>query len=137
MGHSYGQWTQTKAPTCTEKGEEARKCTACEKTETREVAAQGHNLTKVEGVAATNEQEGIKEHWACGGCLKLFADAEGKVATTQAEVTIGKLSQEGSKDPTTTPDTGDHSMISLYAVVMVVMAACIVAISTMKKRRYF
>ena len=137
LGHSYGQWTQTKAPTCTEKGEEARKCTACEKTETREVAAQGHNLTKVEGVAATNEQEGIKEHWACGGCLKLFADAEGKVATTQAEVTIGKLSQEGSKDPTTTPDTGDHSMISLYAVVMVVMAACIVAISTMKKRRYF
>lgn len=40
-GHSFGEWTETKAATCTEKGEETRIC-ACGKTETREIKALGH-----------------------------------------------------------------------------------------------
>ncbi len=40
--HSFGEWTETKAPTCTEAGEEARGCTACVHTETREIAPLGH-----------------------------------------------------------------------------------------------
>ena len=36
-GHSYGQWTVTKAATCTEKGEEIRTCEVCGETETREI----------------------------------------------------------------------------------------------------
>lgn len=35
--HVWGEWTQTKAPTTTEKGEESRKCTVCGNTETRDV----------------------------------------------------------------------------------------------------
>ena len=37
-GHSYGEWKETKAPTYTEEGEEARKCVNCEHSETRTVA---------------------------------------------------------------------------------------------------
>ena len=42
LGHDFGQWTQSKAPTCTEKGEETRKCSRCDETEKRDVAALGH-----------------------------------------------------------------------------------------------
>ena len=43
LGHSYGNWTQTKAPTCTAKGTEARTCTRCNAAQTRDVAALGHS----------------------------------------------------------------------------------------------
>ena len=38
-GHTYGEWTQTKAPTNTEKGEEKRICSVCGQSETREIPA--------------------------------------------------------------------------------------------------
>ena len=40
--HSFGEWTVTTEPTCTEKGVETRTC-ECGETETREVAALGHD----------------------------------------------------------------------------------------------
>ena len=43
LGHSYGAWTQTKAPTCTAKGTETKTCTRCNATETRDVNALGHS----------------------------------------------------------------------------------------------
>ncbi len=43
LGHDYGTWMQTKAPTCTETGEEKRVCSRCEVSETREVAVLGHD----------------------------------------------------------------------------------------------
>ena len=43
LGHSFGAWTHNKAPTCTEKGEETRTCSRCSYTETRDIAATGHN----------------------------------------------------------------------------------------------
>ena len=42
LGHSYGDWSQTKAPTCTEKGEKVRSCSVCGAEETAEVDAKGH-----------------------------------------------------------------------------------------------
>ena len=43
LGHSFGEWTQTLAPTCTEKGSERRDCSVCEHFETREINANGHS----------------------------------------------------------------------------------------------
>ena len=43
LGHSYGAWTQTKAPTCTAKGTETGRCTRCNAAQTRDVAALGHS----------------------------------------------------------------------------------------------
>jgi len=39
---TYGEWTETKAPTCTEKGEKAHTCSVCNNTVTEEVEALGH-----------------------------------------------------------------------------------------------
>lgn len=41
--HSFGDWTQSKAPSCTEAGEEVRSC-SCGETETRTVEATGHSF---------------------------------------------------------------------------------------------
>ena len=41
--HSWGEWTTTKNPTCTAKGEQERTCTECEETETSEINALGHD----------------------------------------------------------------------------------------------
>ena len=41
-GHTFGEWTETKAPTCTEEGEEARTCETCGLVETQAIAAHGH-----------------------------------------------------------------------------------------------
>ncbi len=41
-GHTYGQWSQTKAPTCVSIGTEERSCTACFNVETRALDITGH-----------------------------------------------------------------------------------------------
>ena len=42
-GHSFGDWTVVAAATCTENGEEQRKCKNCDHSENRTVEATGHN----------------------------------------------------------------------------------------------
>ena len=60
IGHKWGKWTETKAPTCTEPGEETREC-ACGEKENREIEAKGHALNSY-GKDSTH-------HWAlCDNC---------------------------------------------------------------------
>ncbi len=47
-----------------------------------------HSLTKVEGKAATCTEDGYSEYYTCGGCEKLFADAEGTNETSLDAVKI-------------------------------------------------
>ena len=47
LGHDFGEWAESKPATCTEKGEESRKCSRCVETETREVDALGHDYVSV------------------------------------------------------------------------------------------
>ena len=55
------------------------------------IAATGHKLTKTESKAATCEEAGNNEYWTCENCGKVFADEEGKKATTTAAETISPL----------------------------------------------
>ena len=66
---TYGEWTVTKEPTCTEKGEEHRVCSVCGHEETREVAAKGHSWEEewTIDVEATCEHEGSQSHH-CSNC---------------------------------------------------------------------
>ena len=41
LGHDWGEWVQTKAPTTTEEGEETRTCSRCGETETRSIPKLG------------------------------------------------------------------------------------------------
>ena len=55
---------------------------------TEVIPAKGHTLTAVEAVPATCETAGVKAHWKCEVCGKLFSDAEGKTETTLEKLTI-------------------------------------------------
>ena len=50
--------------------------------------ANGHALTAVKAVPATCETAGVKAHWVCSVCGKLFSDAEGKTETTLEKLAI-------------------------------------------------
>ena len=65
--HSYGEWHQTKAPTCTEKGTEEQEC-ACGDKKTRSVNALGHDWGNwTVKTAATCTTDGSEER-VCGRC---------------------------------------------------------------------
>ena len=57
-------------------------------TKTEPIPAKGHTLTAVAEVPATCETAGVKAHWACSVCGKLFSDAEGKTETTLEKLAI-------------------------------------------------
>ena len=50
--------------------------------------ADGHTLTAVAEVPATCQETGVKAHWVCSVCGKLFSDADGKSETTLEALTI-------------------------------------------------
>ena len=99
-GHSLTEVKEVPA-TCTEAGKKAYwKCEVCQKifsdaegknetTEAElEIPASGHKLYKIAGKPATCNEPGVKEHWQCSVCKKLFSDSEGKHETTEAELVI-------------------------------------------------
>lgn len=92
-------------PTCTETGKmEYYKCNTCGKlyedeAGTKEVTdkntlvididATNHKTKFVAEVAAGCEKEGVKAHYECERCGKLFTDAEGKNEVKAADLVIG------------------------------------------------
>ena len=81
-GHDFGEWTQTKAPTCTEKGEETRTCQRCGVTETRELEAMGHDFgewtqTKAPTCTEKGEEARTCQHDGCGAKETRELDALG------------------------------------------------------------
>ncbi len=72
LDHSFGEWTEIVAQTCTGKGTEERVCTRCGEKETREIDPLGHNY--VETVTApTCTDQGFTTH-TCSRCEDLFVD---------------------------------------------------------------
>lgn len=69
-----------------------------------------HNLTYVPVVAATEEADGVKAHYVCEECHKLFSDATGTTEVTEADLVIPKLDHQHTlkfkpgKKATTTAD---------------------------------
>ena len=68
--HTYGEWTQTKAPGCESNGTESRTCSVCTRAETRDVAATGHTMGEwMETKAPDCENDGIETR-KCNFCSK-------------------------------------------------------------------
>lgn len=93
--------------TCTEDGSlEYWQCSVCNKyfsdadgeTEISAdgvtIEALGHNMTKVDAVAATCTADGKKEHYSCSRCGGLFWDSDGNSACTSEQVVQGKLGHD-------------------------------------------
>lgn len=66
--HVWGEWTVTKAATCTETGVETRTCSVCGETETRAIEATGHTIVVDPAVAPTYDDTGLTEGSHCSVC---------------------------------------------------------------------
>ncbi len=83
--HSYGDFTRTKEPTCTEKGTETRTCSVCGHVDKKDIAALGHkfgdwSVTK----EATETETGIREH-TCSVCGKTETSEIPKLTPASSE----------------------------------------------------
>lgn len=77
FAHVYGEWTTTKAPTCTEKGSHKKVC-ECGKEITEDMPATGHTEVPDAAVAPTCTEPGKTEGSHCSVC--------GEVLTAQQTV---------------------------------------------------
>lgn len=73
LGHSWGAWVQTTAPTCTASGVETATCSRCSETKTQSVAATGHSYSSVV-TQPTETQQGYTTH-TCGVCGHSYVDS--------------------------------------------------------------
>ena len=67
-GHSWGSWSTTKKPTCTEAGTEKHVCDECHKEETRSIAALGHKWGSWSRVKEPTCTEAGQEKRTCSVC---------------------------------------------------------------------
>ena len=99
-GHSFGEWTVTKAASCTEKGEETRTCAKCGEKETRELAATGHSfgewaVTKAATCTAAGEETRT--------CAKCGAKETRAIDALGHDYVNGVCSRCGEADPNYVP----------------------------------
>ena len=131
-GHHFGEWKQTKAPTCTEAGVETRSCT-CDVTETREAAALGHKLTHVPAKEATATSEGNIEYYVCSECGKYYSDAEGKNEIEKDSLVIEMLKPE--KETNAPAQTGGNFPVVPVVAIIVLVGIAMPIGYIVKKRK--
>lgn len=96
--HNWGAWTETKAPTCTAKGTEARTCAVCGKAETRDKAAKGHNMVAKNTVAPTCVAQGYTLYECANGC-GTTEKRDVKAATGNHNYVDGRCTVCGASEP--------------------------------------
>ncbi len=73
LGHNWGNWTETAAPTCTASGTETRTCARCGENETRTINALGHDYHDTVTPPTCTEQ-GFTTH-TCSRCGDSYVDS--------------------------------------------------------------
>ena len=86
LGHSFSDWITTVAPTCEKEGKTERFCKICGQLESDTLPLSEHELINTAGTKSNCSVHGMKEHYECAQCGKLF-DAD-KNETTAAELEL-------------------------------------------------
>lgn len=117
LGHDWGMWLVTKPATESEEGEEVRICQHDPShTETRAVPVRGHvhRLTKTEALPADCEADGHIAYWTCGGCGRLFADADGRTEINREDTVLEKSGHDWDGGVVTTEPTCETDGAKTY-----------------------
>ncbi|HIY55963.1 MAG TPA: immunoglobulin domain-containing protein [Candidatus Dorea merdavium] len=136
---------QTKAPTCTEKGETTYKATFeadWAMTQTKvlaDISATGHGETeRINAKDATCTQEGYTGDQVCKDCGAVLEQGHvtAKIAHNYKD---GKCTVCGSADPTynpnpQSPQTGDRHNVELWSSLLLVAAASFVLLTAVRRR---
>ncbi|MBR2621935.1 MAG: leucine-rich repeat domain-containing protein [Clostridia bacterium] len=72
LDHKFGEWVETKAPTCTEVGEDRKDCEACDHFETREIPIVDHADDDANGTCDMCGKRMASEEEPSGGCLSVL-----------------------------------------------------------------
>ena len=73
--HTFGEWTKSADGTCLKKGKEARECSVCKYTESRDTDYAPHKLGEwVNATAPTAMANGVAGHYSCSVCGKAFRE---------------------------------------------------------------
>lgn len=147
-----------KAATCTESGiKDHFVCSDCDKKlladgdgyvtvgdEDLVIAALGHDYKRVEAVAPTCEEAGVKEHYKCDRCNKLFvkngetyteAAADELIeAATGHDYKNGVCKNCGAKDPDYVAPKKKGCKSDVNAVAIITLFAIIIAAGVIKKK---
>lgn len=140
--HTFGEWSQTKAPTCTEKGQQIRSCSACQTAEFGDIEALGHTLTNTTIIKQpTCAETGIEKGY-CTRCNKEAENILPAESHVYGEETISKEStcticghvHKETVLPTATPDASildepieeTQAGVSPWWLVLVAVASIIV-----------
>jgi hypothetical protein len=125
-GHTFGDWTVSKAATCTEDGVETRTC-HCGHSESRAIPATGHAYTDTV-TAPTCTEKGFTTHTcACGhSYVDSYVDEIGHADADNNEVC------DSCNADLTNAKTGDTVLAVIVAAVISLLS--IVALPVIKKR---
>ncbi len=106
--HKWSGWSTTAAATCTKDGSQSRKCSLCQKIETKTIAAKGHSYGAYKVVRkATATQEGLEER-VCSVCGdKQQRTIAGIVTTTTKKTTMPKATTTTKKTTAKTTSDGN------------------------------
>ncbi len=97
-GHSFGNWFVTKAPTCTEKGEKKRECSACDHFETRVVDKLAHTYVDTVTKPTCTEQGYTTHTCECGDSyVDTYTEALGHSFTNYVSDGNATLEADGTK----------------------------------------
>ena len=127
--HSFGEWTATKAATCTEPGEQTRSCD-CGYSETQVIPAKGHDY--VNGVCANCGAVQTPDKPTPDNPDKPTPDDPNTPDTPGTPDTPDK--PDDGKSNTDKPKTGDDSHVELWIGVLVISMAVGGTVLVRKKR---
>ena len=119
LQHTYGDWTYTKYPTCTETGTQVRSCTKCGHTETRSIAPTLHSYGDwVVTKSATCTEDGVETR-TCPKCNGVETRSIPKSGHTYGDWTVvqeASCTAQGSKTRTcSTCGNVDTAVIEMAA----------------------
>ena len=79
--HTFGEWKEVTAATCTQKGTNVRECVFCKTaTEEEPTDAKGHTVAVIDSVAPTCTETGLTEGKHCEECGEVFVAQETVIA---------------------------------------------------------
>ncbi len=74
LGHNFGDWEETTAPTCTADGEETRGCSRCDATETQPIEALGHAWDEGVVTAQPTDSKDGEKLYTCARCGETYTE---------------------------------------------------------------
>ncbi len=109
--HSWNEGEVTTPATCTTTGVKIYTCTVCKETKIETIEKKSHALETIAAAEPTCETDGIKAHYKCSECNKLFADILGTVEMTSDDIIVPATGHDWGEWFETTPATVDNEGI--------------------------